>query len=488
MPKLLLLLAEVVIFAVLGVIASSHFGLADGLKITLAYLTAYLVPRITLTRARASSTTACVILLLLATLLIMFNYRRLCGWTFFDEFSLQEPNIGGDGRGFYKWALNKYDGRVEAGRIIFPGFSLLMLGLWKIFGLSVVWPQAMNMMFTLTSVVLTGMTTRRLLAHRVSVSPQVLLSGGMALSYLLLYYLVMGTAILKEASVFISISMAGYALAAMGADDKERHKPWRELLLFALACALFGLVRTTYLYFILLGVFVMTMAHPRRNWRISLAMVVMVGLGLLGGDMLSAYSFDRHAEIAGGGWNMQRFYVDSESQRFYHDMLDYYFLDNVWHKVLMLPVTMSVQFFIPLPWNYYENPSLINSLARMTYGWYFIGGTALFYFAFASWRRDLNMGWWAWWAALSYAAIAYLMAGSVARYVTPIQPLFIPVAIYVLCRLWEGRWRKAYLIWVITLVVLIALALCLCLEIQQKTFSTMWHTQSLENYVRGLPY
>jgi hypothetical protein len=145
---------------------------------------------------------------------------------------------------------------------------------------------------------------------------------------------------------------------------------------------------------------------------------------------------------------------------------------------------MSVQFIIPFTWVYYENQSFLNLLSRMTYGWYFIGGTSLFYYFWVSWRRNGNMGVWPWWPAVSFAVIAYVMAGSVARYVTPIEPLFVPVAVYVLCRLFEGRWRRPYLIWMIVFIVIVALALLVCLEIQQGAISKMLHTQSLIQYLR----
>ena len=215
---------------------------------------------------------------------------------------------------------------------------------------------------------------------------------------------------------------------------------------------------------------------------------VCFGVALLLGNLMASYSFGRHTEIATGGWNMQRFYVIGESQQFYHDLLNFYFLRPYWYKMLMLPLTMSVQFFIPFPWTYYENPSLINVLARLTYGWYVVGGVALFYFMVISWRKGENMGIWPWWPAMAYAAMACVMAGSVARCVVPIYPLFVPVAMFVLCRLYEGRWRKQFVWWSVCYVVAVTVVLLLCLEIQQATFSKMLHTQSLTNYLKGLPY
>ena len=310
----------------------------------------------------------------------------------------------------------------------------------------------------------------------------------MALTCLLTYFLIMGTMIIKEGTVILAISMISYVLASM--TTKEGcHSQVRNMLLMIVACVLLAMVRTTYLYFVAMGVIITALPHWRRDWPIRSSMLAIIVLSLILGAMLSTHHFDRHVEVAGGGWNMQRFYVESESQQFYHDLLDYYFLRPFWYKALMLPLTMSVQFIIPFPWTYYENSTFINLFSRMTYGWYLVGGTALFYYPIMSWRRGKdNMGAWPWWAALSFAAIAWVMAGSVARYVTPIQPLFVPVAVFVLCRLREGRLRKAFAIWSICFVLLIAITLLFCLEIQQAAISKWLHTRSLVHYLKGIPY
>ncbi len=487
MPKMLLLLAEVITFAVLAVAAGGHFGLADGASITVAYLVAYLVPCLILERVRGTSTTARVVLLLLAVLLILVSYSNLLRWTQFEECTLQLPDLKSDARGFYKWALHHSGYAVDESGVVFPGFPLMMVALWKVLGVSVVWPQAMNMMFTMISVVLTGMTARRLLIGRVSASHQSLLTGGMMLTCLLLFYLMMGVSILKEPSTYLSVSMVGYALSSMAAVDDERHRLWRDIVLFVLGCALLALVRTTFLYFFAVGVVIMAFPHWRRDWMVALGMLAVALVALLVGDHFASYSFGRHAEIVSGGWNMQRFYVMTDSQKVYHDLLNYYFLYSNWHKALMLPLTMAVQFFIPFPWLIYEEPNLANYLSRITFGWYLLGGIALFYYLFMSWRRHENMGAWAWWPAVIYAIIAYVMAGSMARYVVPFQPLFVPVAMFVLCRLYEGnRWRKPFKRWSIGFALALIVVLAIGYELQTSSISSMLNVRSLEDVMRDI--
>ena len=456
---MLLRLVEVIAVAVLAIVASSHFGYADGARITAAYLVAYLVPLTVLKRARGTSHAAHLVLLLIAIFLAWVSFDSLMRWVRLEGYSLQRPNLDGDARQYYKWALYHFDGSVEPTQVVFSGFPLMMVGLWKMLGLSVVWPQAMNQMCTLTSVVLTGMTTRRVLAGRVSRSPEGLVLGGMLLMLLLPYYLMSGICILKEGILFLSVAMAGYSLASMVTNDENRHHLWRDIALFVVACLLMTFVRTTFLYVLLLGVVVMTLPHWRRDWMLALFMLAVFFTALMVGDHYSSYSFGRHALIVQGGEAMQECYVISDSQRFYNELLDNYFLYSPMHRIAMLPFTMAVQFIIPFPWTFYEAHTFVNMVSRLTWGWYLVGGIAMFYYLFLSWRRRHNMGSWAWWPALSFAAIAYIMAGSVARYVLPIEPLFVPVAVFVLCRVYEGRYRKSFLAWATAFVIVLAAAL-----------------------------
>ena len=484
MSRLLLLLAEVIAFALLAVVATSRFGMADAGRITVAYLVAYLVPRIVLERARDTSTTARVILFILTVVLMFVGLSNMVVWSRLDGYSLEMPNLAGDARGYYKWALSHYDGRVTCPHLAFPGFPLIMLNMFRVLGVHVVWPLAMNTMFTLTSVVLTGMTCRRLLAHRVSVSGVTLLYSGMFLMCLLCYYLMIGMAVLKEGSVYLSTALVGFALSSMATCDEERHHLWRDLLLFVIACLLLAIVRTTYLYFMLVGVLIMVLPHWRRDWGMALAMISIIAVAFFAGNYYASYSFERHAEIVGGGWNMQRFFPMDGPQRPYRYMIDYYYLYSPWHRLLLLPLTMSVQFVAPFPWLAAEEPTIANEICRITYGWYIVGGITLFYYLFLSWRRNENMGIWAWWPAAVYVALAYVVAGSVNRYLLPVEPLFVPVCLFVLCRLHEGHWRKAFKGWSIFFVILLVVTLLVCLELERETFSRALHTQPLLDYLR----
>lgn len=486
MPKMLLLLAEVLLFAILAAVTSYHFGVADGLKITVANLVAYLVPRTILHRARATSVAACVVLLLMTACLLTINYLNLVDWTDFGGYTLHQPDLEGDARKYYKWAWYYYDGSVPWEKVIFPGFPIMILGLFKAFGVNVIWPQALNLMFTLTAVVLTGMTTRRLLSRRVKATPSALLASGMLLFFLLTYNLMMDISILKEGSITMSIALAGFAMSSMGASDEERFQPWRDIVLMALACLLLGAVRTTYLYFVLIGVALMALPHLRRDWVVALAMIALAVLGLVIGSQYAAYTFDRHAKFFQSSMYLQRTYAMEGRHGFYLELIGYYFIYSPWHRIAMLPITSTIQYFIPFPWLNGEDPTLFNYVCRFNYTWYLLGGVVLFYYAVMSWRRHENMGTWPWWPVVVFLGIAYVMGGTITRYVLPIQPLFIPVAMYVLCRVFEGHHRRAFTRWMIVYVVMVALVLLTCLELQEGTVSHVLHTPSLLDLLQSL--
>ena len=470
MPKLLLLVAEALAAVMLVVVSVNHFGWGDGGRITVSFLIAYLVPRIILSRSRGYSVAAGVVLLMVAVLCVSLDVARMALWIKYEEFSLSFPNIGGDGRNYFKWALAIYNSNMPPDMKYYPGFSLIIASLWKLLGVSVVWPLAMNLMFTLTSVVMTGLTTRRLLTGRVTMSSTSLVTTGMVLCGLLFHYLVIGTCMLKEGTVIGAMAMAGFAMAAMAAPDEERHALWRDIILLVVAGAILAVVRASYIYFLMLGLVIMALPHWRRDWPMVLSIMAVMAVMLLAGRHFAFYSIERHGDVVAGGWNMNRFYINSASQLPYKSLLGYYFLYSPLHRLFVLPIPLAVQFLLPLPWTQLSGVTIFTFFSRLTWGWYLVGGLAAFYYLFIGWRRHLNMGAWPWWPALVFGGIAYVMAGSVVRYVLPIQALFIPVAAYVIARWREGQWRVQLRYWAILFIILLLVTLVISFQFKQGYF------------------
>ena len=47
------------------------------------------------------------------------------------------------------------------------------------------------------------------------------------------------------------------------------------------------------------------------------------------------------------------------------------------------------------------------------------------------------------------------MGGAMSRYILPFQPLMVPIVLFVFYRLYQGKYRRPYTVWIITLFVLL---------------------------------
>ena len=66
---------------------------------------------------------------------------------------------------------------------------------------------------------------------------------------------------------------------------------------------------------------------------------------------------------------------------------------------------------------------------------------------------------------------AYAVAGSVPRYVTPFQLLFVPMAIYVFAMLVEHQHRKKFTIFAVAYALVLAVTLAACYSAQADALS-----------------
>ncbi len=448
-----------VLMAVTVVVSARAFDMADAMGITLAMAVACALPMCLYGSRQWSTRGGLWLLLVVGTAVSWCAIANVWDWTLGAGGTLAHPCLYADDHHYYEWALCRYDGSGEPLAVMFPGFPLLMVGLWRMFGLSVVWPVAMNVSFTLLAMVIAGGTARRMLSGRVQVSGQSVAVLTMALVALLTFFISQGIRVQKEALVYLAMSLVGYSLAGM----RDRRVSKADAALFALACVMLAFGRTTYLYFVMLGVGMMALTDVRRLWRPALLLGGVALVLFVVGNHFAYYSIERHALIINGGDEMRAYYVADGAQRPYLNVIGNYFNYPVLRRVAMLPLTMGVQFMIPLPWLHHGVAASVDTLLpRLGYGWYAVGALAIFYFVAVSWNRRQCLGWWPWWLAVSYAVIAYITAGSVNRYILPFEPMMAVLAAYVLCRAADGCQRRALLAWLVGFAVVVAAALCVC--------------------------
>ena len=473
-------LITLIALAVMGVVAASHFALRDALCIVASFVVALVVPEWLYNSGGRTSPVGHLVLAAAWCIVAASALHHFVEWTSLPHTSLAHPAVGGDAARYYGFACYYYDGSTPTPPdVAFPGLSLLIIGLWKVLGMSVVWPVAMNVMLTLVAVVLVGRLTCRLLRGRTTASAVQLTTLGMALTATLMFYLSHGALLLKEPGIYVSMAIVGLVLAGINGEAKPAlRRWWLEAAAFTVAVLLMAFFRTTYLYFVILGAAMLVVRHWRLWWRRGAVLMAITMIAFWLGDNVAAYSADYHLQMIAGGDLMHNEFMKDAPRQVYSNFIGYYFYYSPLHRVFLLPLTASVQFIIPFPWIY--EGGLAELFPRLAWGWYAVGGLALFYFFFISWRRADSLGTWAWWVALSWAVIAYVMAGTVSRYVLPLQQLLVPVAAYVLCLLHQGRYKKPMLWWSIGFVIVLAVTLVVCYHIQ-----TDYLAQLTDYYHRG---
>jgi len=360
---LMLTAAEVAVFASVGLMASRVYTLGEAWSIALAFAVAYLGAKVLLWRTHRATPATRVVLLALALFMSCCALRYFVIWTSVDDWdrpcTLSYPGITGDDSYYFHWAVHYYDGSCPVPeKMAFKGFPSLVWCLFKLFGVSCVWPVAMNMMFTMMAIVLMGMVTVRLLRHRVrGVSESSLQLCGMVGVMMLMFYLSQGMMIQKEATVYLLIALAAWVFAGLNDPLASRSRTQkkilvRDLALMVVSCVGFAFVRTTYLYFIFIGIVCMAVAHRGRHWRFCAALAAICLACFVLGNYFAYYSVARHVSIVRGGDVMQNLYLIEPSQQPYLRMIGDYFSFSYLHRLALLPMTSAVQFVIPFPWVY----------------------------------------------------------------------------------------------------------------------------------------
>jgi hypothetical protein len=457
------LLVEFIFFGLLAVIASFYYTLPDSLIITVAMALAFAFPRVAYGRMQDATRAGKIIMVVLGMVLVACAVANIIGWTAAQGVGLDTPRLDSDDGRYYHWALNHYDGRCKAPEITYDGFPMMMLLLWKLLGVSVLWPMVVNLMLTLFTVVLAGRMAVRILAGRVTQSNAVVSTLTMLLVSVLMYFLSQGLKVQKEALIYFAFVLLGYVFA--GINDRDaytRRSIITDIAAFAVGSFIIAYCRNTFMYMVMIGVALFVVANVRRNWKLGAVFAVLSIVAFTLGNCLAYYSVANHIRIVEGGVSIESQFVTSYTQQTYIDIIGRYFYMPLWERLLFIPVTSAIQFVIPFPWLRTPEFTAEAIMPRLRYGWNVVGGIALFYYLFVSWRRGKGLGTWAWWPVLSYAAIAFVTAGSVSRYILPLQPLFAVTAVYVILKLKDGEWRKLFKAWSCCYCIVLALVLAAC--------------------------
>ncbi len=468
------LLAEVLAFALLALWSCSLYGLGLGAQVIVTLLAVYAVPRMAYERVRFRSRAGSWVLTGVGLLLVAVAVQSMWDCTLARGVTMEVPVMNSDDWRYYRWALHHYDQRIAAPKTPFVGLPVTMLLLWRLLGVSLLWPVAFNILLALVAFIFVGQTAVRVLGGRVDQQPAVIASTAMGLSATLFFLLAQVPHVQKEAGVLLSMTLLAFALARRRDDSSPW---WPSAIVACVGLFVLAFYRASAVYMVVPGSAMLLLAQWRSRNRTYALVVMALTVGwLLVGLYASDYTLQKQGEILFSE-KMNKSYLigNMPSQAPYEYIIGNYFSYPMWRRILLLPVTMAVQFIVPFPWVYVSHGvDWGDLLCRIQWGWYFVGGLSIYYFVFRAWGRD-SLGWWPWWVAFMYAVPAYTVAGSVTRYVLPIEPLFAILATYVVLRLNRGRWHDTFKSFIIGYTVLLLTALTLCFNIQSSYLDELDH-------------
>ena len=461
-------LIEAIAFIAITIVSIGIFGMADAATVMAGFTMAYLVPRTVY--ARLSHRTAAGILALAIAWTVMsvlgINYLAIC--TVKAGRPLSNPLLWNDAQRYFDYAVAIYHNQYDFTYVQpFPGLPLMTALLWKIFGVNIVYPLAMNMMLTLGTIVLTGVVTVSLLEHRTSKSARWLASVAMMCNALLFFFLSHGTQLLKEPLTYFGFVVVAMSLISLRNCPGWRLH-WRTLAVFALGITLVAATRTTYSIMALAGV-ALAAISLRRKWRTSLA---MIGVGTFIYIAVSEFAHSISFMHYGSYFDPQQSslmsyqFIIGPQQEALSRIVGDYFTHSWWEKIMILPFSCAVQYVIPFPWLGPSPMGIGEIIPRICAPWYAIGALTIFYMMALSWRRHTNLKLYPLWVAFCYAVPAFVTAGSVSRYALPFQPLMIPMATYTIALLADGHYRKIFCKFAIAYIAVLLLTLAACHYLQ----------------------
>lgn len=371
---------------------------------------------------------------------------------------------------YYNHAVEIYTGEHIVREFNVVGLPLITAALWAIFGQSIVYPLAMNVFLTLLSLMLAGRLAQILLRGYVAnMTDEKVMSLAMLLTTAVCYFIGHGMLMLKEPLLYVGVLLMAICVAHF---YRKERLTTMAIIGYLVGNAIIAVSRPQLSYFLFVALVLFVFVDCRKLWKKFVVLIAIAGVFYFIGMGITRVDLSLHDEIVAGGERMDSEYLnDPKDGRYdtYNKITGGYYNTPFYHRVALLPLTATVQYVVPFPWNFERDMEFGYSqiYSHIAYPWYVVGGMILFYYLFMWWRRKTPLRLWALWTLFLWVVVAYLYAGSVSRYILPFVPLMIPFAVLAISRLIDGEYRKQFAVWSICYVTVMAVGLVACYHIQQ---------------------
>ena len=370
-------------------------------------------------------------LLAAMTLTAVGVVANVYGYTTLAGASTSEPYLfNTDHHRYFYDSLALMGGNVSDVHEYQYGYSYLIIGIWKITGISIVPLLVINqaaMMFTL---IFCGG-----LAAEVAGKNRNLPNIAIILCASVCYLLNHSTLLLKESLITLALVAFCYSMLS------SKRKSWF-ILIFSII--LFGLIRSHWLPYLLVALLFVNHGIFKTKTSAALGLIAVLWYAFY-----LLYHGDYGSQIISGD-DIQSAYVSEEEGRgAFWTLIGDYFSYPVWKRILLMPLCAVVQIVTPFPWNFERDMvyGMTQWYSHVAYPWYGIAGIIAYYLGCDFLKGKMN-------TPLKRLTIAglllwlipvYLFAGSVSRYSLVAVPLLVPCAAYIIA---NGYYRrKSFIFW-----------------------------------------
>lgn len=329
------------------------------------------------------------------------------------------------------------------------------------FGADICIPLLFNALCALATIALTGCIAQ-MCAQGNETERRHMATCAMVISAFMCYFMASGTVLIKDTPLAAAVALTAWAALRM----RTGRTPWA-VAAIAAAAVVVTYARPNYLL-VLIAVIAVA-CRPRRREAIMPACLcaVLAAVWLLSQGWETSSPIGNYIDMSTR--NMASADGDVSSHSAYYGILgDYYSLPS-WQRILLLPVTVAIQFLIPFPWTCgkYLVFGPFMAVAHFSFFRYAAGALVMYFIGRQIPRagrapvlllRMVAIG------LLFYCASAFQFAGSISRYGIPLIALIVPAAAYA----WVSyRRERAFRLWCAVFAAGMTAVLFICHHISQ---------------------
>lgn len=315
-------------------------------------------------------------------------------------------------------------------------YGLILSVVLAVFGQTVGTALLWSMALIVTALIVTALLTFRLTGNRATAVCAAVCTACVC------YWLSMGTLILKDPFVILALVTGAYGMVSRGP---------RFVAGILAAAVMLALARPGYIAMLAVGIPLVSMR--KGNYALP-AVMTAVCLTVWCIPQVMHTTNDVTKVIASDP-TLQIFYNADNQMAFYNLIGDYSQLPY-YKKILLLPFSAAVQFFIPFPWNFMRDVpfGITQAYAHFGYPWYAFGGVFVYYMFTRRKRLSTPVYRLSVWSVLCWLVPCYIVGGTVSRYGLSMVALMAPAVAVTLMA--ERRDRRFYVYMAVFAVVVAA--------------------------------